>query len=156
MKELKLFRFFHRHGHHLRCTVGQQTRTCPSCLTATACSARSRRPTGRRATPSSSVTPSPLAPQTPSGLSWSSFFYQCMETNTPRKIVTQSILSGYLEKLVKVIWYWPKCWLSDFIVSMLLKFFCKLCGQFVTICVASRPKCFFSHVTLISNQFILA
>ena len=156
MKELKLFRFLHRHGHHLRCTVGQQTRTSPSCLTTTACSARSRRPTGRRATPSSSVTPSPLAPQTPSGLSWSSFFYQCMETNTPRKIVTQSILSGYLEKLVKVIWYWPKCWLSDFIVSMLLKFFCKLCGQFVTICVASRPKCFFSHVTLISNQFILA
>ena len=84
------------------------------------------------------------------------FFYQCMEKNTPRKIVTQSILSGYLEKLVKVIWYWPKCWLSDFILSMLLKFFCKLCVQFVTICVASRPKCFFSHVTLISNQFILA
>ena len=30
-------------------------------------------------------------------------FYQCVEKIAPRKIVTQSILSGYLEKLVKVI-----------------------------------------------------
>ena len=96
VKELKLFRFFHRHGHHLRCTVGQQTRTSPSCPTTTACSARSRRPTGRRAIPSSSVTPSPLAPQTPSGLSWSSFFLPVRG----KKYAQKDCDAKYIERLL--------------------------------------------------------